>query len=86
MSHEGNDEVKEGKMDFLLGELEAFVMKKDETVQKCMIGSPFLSPILRLLVARIGMISRSQRRCLELMHPRILCWQPSLEAKITIRR
>ena len=34
MSHEGNDEVKEGKMDLLQGELEAFVMKKDETVQQ----------------------------------------------------
>ena len=34
MSHEGNDEVKEGKMDLLQGELEAFVMKKDETLQQ----------------------------------------------------
>ena len=34
MSHEGNDEVKEKKMDLLQGELEAFVMKKDETVQQ----------------------------------------------------
>ena len=33
MSHEGNDEVKEGKIDLLQGDLEAFVMKKDETVQ-----------------------------------------------------
>ena len=28
MLHEGNDEVKEGKMDLLQGDLEAFVMKK----------------------------------------------------------
>ena len=34
MSHEGNEEVKEGKMDLLQGELEAFAMKKDETVQQ----------------------------------------------------
>ncbi|RLN07834.1 hypothetical protein C2845_PM11G11040 [Panicum miliaceum] len=34
MSHESNDEVKEGKMDLLQGDLEAFVMKKDETVQQ----------------------------------------------------
>ncbi|KAG2606429.1 hypothetical protein PVAP13_4NG220911 [Panicum virgatum] len=34
MSHEGNDEVKEGKMDLLQGELESFVMKKDETLQQ----------------------------------------------------
>ena len=34
MSHEGNEEVKEGKLDLLQGELEAFVMKKDETVQQ----------------------------------------------------
>ena len=34
MSHEGNDEVKEGNMDLLQGDLEAFVMKKDETVQQ----------------------------------------------------
>ena len=34
MSHEGNEEVKEGKIDLLQGELEAFVMKKDETVQQ----------------------------------------------------
>ncbi|XP_039834532.1 uncharacterized protein LOC120695316 [Panicum virgatum] len=34
MSHEGNDEVKEKKMDLLQVELEAFVMKKDETVQQ----------------------------------------------------
>ena len=34
MSHEGNDEVIEGKMDLLQGDLEAFVMKKDETAQQ----------------------------------------------------
>ena len=34
MSHEGNDEVKEGKMDLFQGELESFVMKKDETLQQ----------------------------------------------------
>ena len=34
MSHEGNDEVKEGKMDLLQGELESFVMEKDETLQQ----------------------------------------------------
>ena len=34
MLHEGNDEVKEGKMDLLQGDLEAFVMKKDETIQQ----------------------------------------------------
>ena len=34
MSHERNEEVKEGKLDLLQGELEAFVMKKDETVQQ----------------------------------------------------
>ena len=34
MSHEGNDEVKEGKIDLLQGELESFVMKKDETLQQ----------------------------------------------------
>ena len=75
MSHKGNDEVKEGKMDLLHGELEAFVMKKDETVQQMHDGSHFSSPTSRLLVARIGMISRSLRRCLEIMHPRFLCWQ-----------
>ena len=86
MSHEGNDEVKEGKIDLLQGDLEAFVMKKDETVQQMHDGSHFLSPTSRLLVARIGMILRSLRRCLELMRPRTLCWQLSLEAKIHIRR
>ena len=34
MSHEGSEEVKEEKMDLLQGELEAFVMKKDVTVQQ----------------------------------------------------
>src|SRR6185312_7643374 len=34
MSHEGNDEVKEGKMDLLQGDLEAFVMKNDEIIQQ----------------------------------------------------
>ena len=34
MSHEGNDEVKEGKMNLHQGELESFVMKKDETLQQ----------------------------------------------------
>ena len=34
ISHEVNDEVKEGKMDLLHGELESFVMKKDETLQQ----------------------------------------------------
>jgi len=34
ISHEVNDEVKEGKMDLLQGDLEAFVMKKDETIQQ----------------------------------------------------
>jgi len=41
MSHEGNDEVKEGKMDLLQGELKAFVMKKKKPFNKCMIGSLF---------------------------------------------
>ena len=34
MSHEGNDEVKEGKIDLLQEDLEAFVIKKDKTVQQ----------------------------------------------------
>ena len=34
MSHEGNEKVKEGKMNLLQGELEVFVMKKDETIQQ----------------------------------------------------
>jgi len=34
MSHEENDEVKEGKMDLLQGDLEAIIMKRDETVQQ----------------------------------------------------
>ena len=88
MSHEGNDEVKEGKMDLLQGELEAFVMKKDETLQQMhdRLTLLFLLPRLELLVAKIGMISRSLRRCLEHMHPKNQCWQPSLEVKNHIER
>jgi len=41
MSHEGNDEVKEGKMDLLQRDLEAFVMKRMKPFNKCMIGSLF---------------------------------------------
>ena len=37
MAHEGSDEVKEGKVDLLQGELEAFIMKKDELCKRCMI-------------------------------------------------
>ena len=86
MSHEGNDEVKEGKMNLLQGELESFVMKKDETLQQMYERLTLLVTRLEPLVVKIGMISMSLRRCLEHMHPRIQCWQPSLEAKNHIER
>jgi hypothetical protein len=34
LSHEGTDVVKEGKMDVFQGELESFVMKKDESLKE----------------------------------------------------
>ena len=34
ISHEGTDQVREGRMDLIHGELESFVMLKDETVQQ----------------------------------------------------
>jgi hypothetical protein len=33
-AHEGTDEVREGKMDLLQGELEHFVMHDEETVRQ----------------------------------------------------
>ncbi|PVH34878.1 hypothetical protein PAHAL_7G054200 [Panicum hallii] len=49
LSHEGTDVVKEGKMDVLQGELESFVMKKDESLKE-------MHDRLKLLVTEIRML------------------------------
>jgi uncharacterized protein (DUF736 family) len=49
LSHEGTDVVKEGKMDVLQGELESFVMKKDESLKE-------MHDHLKLLVTEIRML------------------------------
>ncbi|KAA3438969.1 Pectinesterase [Gossypium australe] len=73
MAHEGSDEVKEGKVDLLQGELEAFVMKKDETLQE-------MYDRLKLLVTEIRMLGSNDwgenkvtKSCLGPMHPRTQC-------------
>jgi hypothetical protein len=49
LSHEGTDVVKEGKLDVLQGELESFVMKKDESLKE-------IHDRLKLLVTEIRML------------------------------
>jgi hypothetical protein len=49
LSHEGTDVVKEVKMDVLQGELESFVMKKDESLKE-------MHDRLKLLVTEIRML------------------------------
>jgi hypothetical protein len=49
LSHEGTDVVKEGKMGILQGELESFVMKKDESLKE-------MHDRLKLLVTEIWML------------------------------